>query len=676
MNLSAPFRFVPIPPGQVVQSPVKIDDIRMDRPLPEGSLSGTLNVTWTAKTPICVGEKDSGGRVRPLKVGNRFCLPGSSLRGMLRATVEAATFSHLGRINAWRHHGFRDFEGLKPDHPIAPLSSNPTKLQLKTALRAGWLRFDGRQWLLHPARHHNSLYVLIRISDLVPLLQSSITEAEWLRMSIPDKYRALPKQILNQRIRHVYLPPKPAKNGIPCVAINGQKQVFDSSHFPFKDLVIVCTGPFLPKGQSNENVKKTEALFPRPVDQGVPIPSAWMEIFHRLHSDPARTSGNPRDGWRDWLRAYGWEASFSGFKQDRNDVDLRFMANPDLGIPIFWKGDLDKIGAAKDPAESGFWLSLSRVMRAPYKMSVGDAAKNLYKNSPFRSPSDRPYQSPSLKECLDFGRSLFGDVESDQGDASLPNPKQRAAALRGRVSVGFAYAPEDAKCEDTPQVGVFGRPRESFWPFYLRTKSDDKKTSSFNNQDAIPAGRKRTIVRKQVTHGGWTIPDPSSDGSNSSTLYFLERGTQFHGQIRFHNLHPAELGALLWALTYGDVSGSHWHVLGRAKAFGYGALKPSVAFAAPPRVVGSEKAVTSLEYWLALFRAYMTKALSNFGFEGEYEQHPSIIALKNASKPSDSPEAVYGSLKNYTDYWEAVRSFDDGNVIAGITSTTYPLPDS
>lgn len=55
-----------------------------------------------------------------------------------------------------------------------------------------------------------------------------------------------------------------------------------------------------------------------------------------------------------------------------------------------------------------------------------------------------------------------------------------------------------------------------------------------------------------------------------SYLNPLKPGTKFEGKIRFHNLTKLELGLLLWSLKLEEDS---WMNMGKAKSFGYGAIK-------------------------------------------------------------------------------------------------------
>src|SRR6266446_2126455 len=65
-----------------------------------------------------------------------------------------------------------------------------------------------------------------------------------------------------------------------------------------------------------------------------------------------------------------------GFEPDDDDAPIPDrLARNELGIPVFWKGNIEPDTA---PGCQSFWLSLSRVMRVPFKYSVGDVAQHLY----------------------------------------------------------------------------------------------------------------------------------------------------------------------------------------------------------------------------------------------------------------------------------------------------------
>jgi hypothetical protein len=69
----------------------------------------------------------------------------------------------------------------------------------------------------------------------------------------------------------------------------------------------------------------------------------------------------------------------------------------------------------------------------------------------------------------------------------------------------------------------------------------------------------------------WQVPkaDPALSNKTKVRLYPLAKGARFKCQLHIHNLCPAELGALVWALTWGSNPNLR-HGLGMGKPLGLG----------------------------------------------------------------------------------------------------------
>ena len=95
--LRAPYMFVPAGDNVLIT----LEEPRHDRPLP-GAVSGRLTVTLTAETPILVGGEGTANDVNnsPAKAPDgRWMIPGTSLRGMIRATLESAAFARMAFVD-------------------------------------------------------------------------------------------------------------------------------------------------------------------------------------------------------------------------------------------------------------------------------------------------------------------------------------------------------------------------------------------------------------------------------------------------------------------------------------------------------------------------------------------------------------------------------------------------
>lgn len=703
---TAPYRFVRIPGGFVAAPPVPRDAIRFDRPLDGGSVSATIKVTWTAKTPICIGDPTrnadgTAGIVEPLELGGRYCLPGTTLRGMLRAVLEAASFSHLGRINDRRHHGVRDFKGIGDQTYAAD------------KVKAGWLKYDPARkiWLLYPAKSTERPgqpkpkdrenqpakkelhgFDLLTIDSILDAIGHSVSKSQWRLLDVRGKYEVLARfqntpigSLRDFAANTLFKAPSDTAK-YPRASLQNHKLGWFVGKFEASKYVLVCTGAFATDATDPKS-RENEALFPPPGEQGHEIPDEYMQVFHRLNSDPARQGGDPRDGsWRTWLLAMHWHEVFKGFKLVDGEIELipAPMRNFRYGIPVFWKGDLSDLTASPPhhPGRQGFWFSLSRVIRVPYANSVGETAQRLYDDK------GGPYRVPRMRELRgwDFARALFGEVDGANVGPEEEQAKGAAGstaeeAQRGRIAVGFAWAPVGTRPGGGTYSGVFSQPRESFWPFYMRDRDNADLMSSYALDGAVPAGRKRTVVRRTaVPATEWPQGNADERGAPSNAnirtaIRFLPDGTSFSGHIRVHNLHPVEFGALLWVLGFGRTDGSRWHQAGRAKGMGHGALSPDFHFDGAPKICGDVTVPPDrrgdANAWIALFVAHMTEKLTAAG-EPAFDAHGSIRALVAAADPATGDRLRAGlrtgSLEDYQEWRKENKSISTG------IEPLYPLP--
>jgi CRISPR-associated protein (TIGR03986 family) len=92
-------------------------------------------------------------------------IPGSSLRGMLRALVEIAAYGKMQKVTDRPRYFYRAV-AAKMDDPLA----SPYRAQLRN-VRAGYLERRGREWFIRPARMiGNEPYLKAREQDIPPSL--------------------------------------------------------------------------------------------------------------------------------------------------------------------------------------------------------------------------------------------------------------------------------------------------------------------------------------------------------------------------------------------------------------------------------------------------------------------------------------------------------------------------
>ena len=213
---------------------------------------------------------------------------------------------------------------------------------------------------------------------------------------------------------------------------------------------------------------------------------------------------------------------------------------------------------------------------------------------------------------LDMAQRIFGYIDD------------KKSSLRGRVQFSHAWTNNNISDERLKRVvGILGQPKASYYPLYLQngTHYDDK--------DLVIAGRKRYVIQQNAI--GFPKDLPNNENVQSR-LALLPAGNIFTLKIRFHNLLPEELGAILSALTFHNTN-DLYHNIGMAKAYGYGKLqwqKVTLRYT-------KEKA----SYYMKRFETMMNSFLNDQWIHSEL-----IQCLSRYATPQNQGLAVMG-LKEY-----------------------------
>ena len=139
--IKAPYNFVPL--AQKVVFPEWADQVSIDQPFEDG-ISGTINVKYTAQTPVFVGngKSDNNSTIPNYKAANgKYAIPGSSLRGMLRNVMEIASFGKFNRVS----NAALSVRDLTPAAKELYRSHFTNK-----SIKGGWLVFENTDWMLYP----------------------------------------------------------------------------------------------------------------------------------------------------------------------------------------------------------------------------------------------------------------------------------------------------------------------------------------------------------------------------------------------------------------------------------------------------------------------------------------------------------------------------------------------
>lgn len=230
---------------------------------------------------------------------------------------------------------------------------------------------------------------------------------------------------------------------------------------------------------------------------------------------------------QDFFEAY----KDSPYNKENDKNHPNFIKNwleAEKPLPVFYKGNdkcIERIG-------------LTKVQRILKPFSIAQAIQNGQENS----------------FGLDFVQRIMGYVNGDD-------------ALKGRVQFSHSQIGMISDNQLIPAEGILGEPKASYYPLYIANQKN------YDDPDFIIAGRKRYVIHENGYQVGFPPTDQLSENTGVRTkMLLLPSNLNMELRIRFHNLLPEELGAILSALTFHNTHGLY-HSIGMAKAYGYGKLR-------------------------------------------------------------------------------------------------------
>jgi CRISPR-associated protein (TIGR03986 family) len=601
---SAPYNFVPLPEKIIPDVP---DASRLpdhDRYYPEPDYhSGYFDVTLTTVSPLYIRGpiaanllprqeevKDNpaffhtGDEARPV-------IPGSSLRGMLRALLEIVSYSKMKWVSEkqlffrtvdgtalgqyYNRRMVKDLGALYPARPRAHVyralveggffrvrENGSCFIEKCTVARVETLDL---LWLfgLNPRQPHD-LYEIDgrpvtteddkRDPNQTPNWSYQHREI-WAAIDASEKDYPFVKQFnRNGRIRHpdLYLRMQRAHN-LALTSEKGKK--------PGK---LVLTG--------HMNYKHMAFLF---------VPFEHSPTHIEVPNNPAEQDPNKRrlDRFQDDDQLTPWQKK--AFPANRQPAGPKNPGHLLDGDPVFFlrneKGDLVFFGRAQ-------------MFRLPYALS------------PFK------LVDPALHRAtdIDYAEALFGFVRTrdelkeleklEKDGKKIPQGDKRRA-YAGRVIVTDAVLqsdPADIWLGEAFHPRILATPKPTAFQHYLTQQHPDEK-KRLNHYDSKLSDSEETTIRghKLYWHQGLGLgtdqnltleqiraaieEEPGKvpeDDTQHTRLKPLKPGVQFSFRVYFENLSDRELGALCWTLhPNGEPDRRYCHHLGMGKPLGMGAVE-------------------------------------------------------------------------------------------------------
>lgn len=559
--ISAPYNFVPL--ASWVHIPEWARQVSHDVPFKDG-LSGELAYRLVAESPLLVGGQQNKDvqpqQVRPFQLPDGgFAIPGSSIKGMLRAVVEIAGFGRMRMVDDSRP-GLRDITG--------PHVKDAYTAKVSDRVRTGFLRHAaGGRLEIVPCKmarlDHRDLEAALDVREPIFRTRTSVAEkiAHWRRLC---EKQARDPWVLAFELDGRDAKPRTAGSRTGMPVFTGQ--ISDSTKLPGK--------------------RRDFIFYDRDDRTPIPVPTDTWRDFLRLH-------GNDETGKR------GDEMSWPGYwkKIHRNGGE----------VPVFYlqDGGLLRIGLAYMP-------------KLPGDFSIHDMIGHA---------AEAHRQAPGLEHGYDLADLLFGAINGDR----------QQDALRGRVSCETAIA-EGRPATRTQADTILNGPKPTYFPNYIQQDADARDWTLRSGQYAtyvetqrsqrpVPRGFKRYPARPaELTAVQTLTKEQDTNKKVQVSLTTLEPPVSFRGRIVFHNLLPAELGALLWAVTWGGKGGLR-HGLGMGKPFGFGQVRLEIEHGAC-HIVPNDPARS--------VNALTEERLAEL--TGEFVRHMEVACRASGHSWADSPQ--------------------------------------
>ena len=573
MTISAPYNFVAL--SDFVVRPDWADQVSHDVPFSDG-LSGTLTLRIEAHTPLFIRGSTGGDTPFQLPDG-KYAIPGTSLRGMLRNVVEIASFGRMDRVTEARY-GVRDLSNAGRTVYGAHLTKKLSHNSYEARSRAAWLVEDqDGGWRLQPVPYWRVE------ADLIEQFARTPNALRPRGKSMVERYKSVAR-VVDRDIGFIG-DDKPLdhqhSNGVRL----RYRKVSRLERDPTPGL---RTGRIVLTGKPSPRKHMDFVFAVEGTGKSIAVPKPLREDFKFIHRKGQEKHGgddDPNEEWKYW--------------QQKLRAGER--------VPVFYL--LDNARALRS-------FGLAMMFKLAYKNTPRDLARRQ------QAKLDPDERSPDLASLL------FGHVTTHESDSS-----RETVALKGRVSVRNAVA-SGAPKPGAPVSGVLGSPKPSYYPSYVRQSPRDNPAfdrgkvsgpyKTYMDDDAKLRGWKRYPIRSAV--GG--LP---AGGENVQTSFRpLPAGSTFESEVHLHNVRPAELGALLWALDFGARPECR-HALGQARPFGFGTVSLSIDSAELKTADGVLASDDVLEAAREAYADYMNEQLD--GLWSTSEQVVELVAMATPLAP-------------------------------------------
>jgi len=581
----SPYNFVSLPDNVVqAQPPLDLNTFK-------DGLSGTIHCKLTTKSPTYIrgmlelldyktlkektpaeltdADKQKMSPFFHKTVRLSPCIPGSSLRGMLRSLVEVISYSRVRWVADDQAFFYRTLalpNDQRLNKNLDPRSTNYRDIMKN--VRGGVIHWRDNQWQIQPSPlpdpdvfYDNIPFFQVE-NELAKKMSSKLDNFRNTRFNSPSLsplpypeigLSAEKDEIIEYRNRTRIVIQKNRVKMISEATVKpttvyeetGEGIIQHDDHAPLS-----LIGYLMPSGNMMENRDYGES----------------RRHYHAVILKPDPTNIN---GWKpiEPQAIKDYLDNLTDFQKQRlgpNGVLVK-------GRPVFYVDDPNN--------PEIIYFGHSPHFRIPVRTDgwenhSADKRKRASKVSDFIPVSALGFPVPDLTDVI------FGWTEEKSNNTRVPllGPPGQS---KGRISVSDArcISTENLYVEPTPQTPkILGGPRPSAFQNYLT--QDRQKGHNPDSKSSLAhygTSPEETTIRgtKRYHHQG-NRPEFSTrgEGSQYTKIRALNSNVEFEFEIHFSQLRDEELGALLWALSLPAGDGNeYYHKIGMGKPYGMGSVR-------------------------------------------------------------------------------------------------------
>lgn len=595
--LKAPFNFVPL--NEKVYFPAWSDRISQDIPFSDG-LDGVIDVSIETLTPLFIRNghsqedaKDSANSsisAHPKRydsfsnVNVKYMIPGTSFKGCIRKNLEIMSF---GKMRLQKSMKFAEAVNLDSKKYRKDMSN----------VCGGWLYRRGNSWFIdnvgEPLRiSHQDLDLYfnqyIQNEKDYDVLKNYFSKDSYKYKNI-DEYLNNEEEIdKNKTIDRkssdfkYYLLSKLSIDSSLLTRLKfseKSKYLINIDHTGSINGTIVFTGQSSARNNNTKSGKNVEFVFcDEIIDDCIPVSEDLINRISIVYS--------VTEIWEEWKRK----------------VEEKIIKK----IPVFFRKD--KNGGILD-------FGFSRMYKIPFNKGPFDILPLQHK----------------LKESMDLSDCIFGRVLEDKDRNDNTSDSKN---LRGRVQFSSLFSENVIKQKSVRLI--LNSPKASYYPLYVKQDSNIS-LNTYDSEGSTIAGWKRYYMRKET----WEKNEGNDNLDTEIFPVLTGENAPFKGKIRFHNLRPVELGALLSSLSNHGLTNTY-HQLGQGKPYGFGKVQLDIDSLS---INNSEE---NIEYYEYLFEKHMKDNKFDMITNNSINENITLSSVD----VEKSVQSEYMSLKN--------NEFEDG----------------